>query len=396
MDVSKFVAPEIIFGRGAVAQVGESALRLGARKVFVVSDAGVAASGCLEKVLSALRDAHLPMEVWTGVTPNPRDHEVAEGVRRYKEAGCDAVVGAGGGSAIDVAKAVATVATNGGNIADYEGIDRIGRPLPPMVAVPTTAGSGSEASQFSIIVDTARRLKITIISKSLIPDIAICDPLLLATLPHRLTADTGMDVLTHAIEAYVSLAATPLTDVQALAAIRLVARHLPASVASQTNAEAKTAMAMASLQAGLAFSNAILGAVHAMTHQLGGYLDMPHGAANAILLPYVMRYNLISSMDRYVDIAAALGGRTEGLTRRQAAELAIELVMQLAADVGIPRRLADLGLDEEPIPHLASNALQDACLITNPRDMGQREIEGLFRAAMNGESVVGPWRGGSA
>ncbi|OGS70126.1 MAG: alcohol dehydrogenase [Firmicutes bacterium RBG_13_65_8] len=385
MDVSKFIAPEIIFGRGAVAQVGESARRLGARRVFVVSDPGVAGSGGLEKVLAALSVAGLAVEVWTGVTPNPRDHEIARGAERYVGAGCDAVVGAGGGSAIDAAKAVATVVTNGGTIADYEGIDRIVRPLPPMVAVPTTAGSGSEASQFSIIVDTKRRLKMTIISKSLVPDIAICDPLLLATVPHRLTADTGMDVLTHAIEAYVSLAATPLTDVHALAAMRLVARHLPASVASQTNAEAKTAMAMASLQAGLAFSNAILGAVHAMTHPLGGYLDMPHGAANAILLPYVMRFNLISSIDRYGDIARSLGGRTEGKTQREAAELAIKLVTQLAADVGIPRTLADLGLTEEPIPHLAANACQDSCLITNPRDLGQEEIETIFRAALYGD-----------
>jgi len=385
MDVSKFVAPEIIFGRGAVAQVGESAQRLGARKVFVVSDPGVAAAGCLDKVLSALADVGLATEVWTGVSPNPRDREVALGAARYVETGCDAIVGAGGGSAIDVSKAVATVVTNGGEIADYEGIDKITRPLPPMVAVPTTAGSGSEASQFSIIVDTRRRLKMAIISKSLIPDIAICDPLLLATMPHRLTADTGMDVLTHAIEAYVSLAATPLTDVHALAAMRLVARNLPASVASQTDADAKTAMAMASLQAGLAFSNAILGAVHAMTHPLGGYLDMPHGAANAILLPYVMRFNLISSIDRYGDIAQALGGKTEDKTRREAAGLAIDLVTQLAVDVGIPRTLADLGLTEEPIPHLAASACQDACLITNPRDLGQEEIEDIFRAALYGE-----------
>lgn len=385
MDVSKFMAPEIIFGRGAVAQVGESADRLGARKVFVVSDEGVAAAGCLDKVLAALGDAGLSTEVWTKVTPNPRDWEVAQGAERYVETGCDAIVGAGGGSAIDTAKAVATVVTNGGTIADYEGIDRITRPLPPMVAVPTTAGSGSEASQFSIIVDTKRRVKMALISKSLIPDIAICDPLLLATLPLRLTADTGVDVLTHAIEAYVSLAATPLTDVHALAAIGLVARHLPASVASQTNAAAKTAMAMASLHAGLAFSNAILGAVHAMTHPLGGYLDMPHGAANAILLPYVMRYNMISSIDRYGDIARALGGRTDNMTRREAAGLAIQLVTELAIDVGIPRTLADLGLTDEAIPHLAASACQDACLITNPRDLGQAEIEALYRAALYGD-----------
>lgn len=382
MNISKFVAPEMIFGQGALSQVGECAGRLGANKVFLVSDRGVVQAGWVDRAAPYLEREGLTFQVWTGVSPNPKDYEVEVGAREYEKSGCDAVLVIGGGSAIDAAKAVAILASNGGHIGEYEGIDRIAKPLPPMVVVPSTAGSGSEVSQFSIIVDSRRKVKMAIISKSLVPDIAITDPLLLLTVDSRLTANTGMDALTHAIEAYVSVAATPLTDVHALSAIRLIAEHLPASVASQTNAGAKEAMAMASLEAGLAFSNAILGAVHAMTHQLGGLLDMPHGEANAILLPYVMEFNMISSQARYADIAAALGESIAGLSRRQAALRAIAAVRDLAGDVGVPRRLSEVGLDADYIPRLSENAVRDACLITNPRDASLGDIEGIFRAAL--------------
>lgn len=382
MKVSKFVAPEIIFGEGALNQVGESCVRLGARKVFLSTDRGVLNAGWFDRILDSLDAAGLDRVIWSDLSPNPRDHEVEAGARVYLENGCDAVLCLGGGSAMDAGKAVAILATNGGSIRSYEGVDTISRPLPPMIAVPTTAGSGSEVSQFSIIVDSDRKLKMTIISKSLIPDIAISDPLLLVTLDAQLTAYTGMDALTHAIEAYVSVAATCLTDIHALNAIRLVGRYLRASVSSQTKMEAKTAMAMASVQAGLAFSNAILGAVHAMTHQLGGLLDMPHGMANAILLPYVMKFNLISSVDRYADIAAALGEEVAGLSKREAAERAMTAVQSLAMDIGIPRRLSEVGLQADYIPQLSANAVQDVCLITNPRDASIEDIEAIFREAL--------------
>lgn len=382
LKISKFVCPEIIFGQGALSQIGESAKRLGANKVFLVSDAGVVRAGWIEKATQFLEQEGLAFHVWTRVSPNPKDYEVEAGTREYEKSGCDAVLAIGGGSTIDAGKAVAILASNGGRIADYEGIDRIQKPLPPMVVVPSTAGSGSEVSQFSIIVDSRRKIKMTIISKSLVPDIAITDPVLLATVDRRLTANTGMDALTHAIEAYVSVAATPITDVHALNAIRLIAENLPASVASQTNAAAKEAMAMASLEAGLAFSNAILGAVHAMTHQLGGLLDMPHGEANAILLPYVMEFNMVSSQARYAEIALALGEPVSTLSRRQAAMRAIQAVRDMAADIGIPRRLSEVGLEDAYIPRLSENAVRDACLITNPRDIELNDIEAIFRAAL--------------
>ena len=267
MKIHKFVMPEVIFGTGSISQVGESCLRLGAQHVLIVTDNGVIDEGWLKEVENSCQKVGLAYTVFSDLTSNPKDYEIHNGHTAYKEAKCDAILGVGGGSAIDVAKAIAILATNGGDIIDYEGVDKINAPLPPLVMVPTTAGSGSEVSQFSIILDSNSERKFTIISKSLVPDIAIVDPETLITKSAFLTATTGLDVLTHGIEAYVSIAATPLSDVHARNAIRLVANNLRQSVASKLNREAKENMAMASLQAGLAFSNAILGAVHAMSHR---------------------------------------------------------------------------------------------------------------------------------
>ncbi|BAU27970.1 1,3-propanediol dehydrogenase [Aneurinibacillus soli] len=382
MNISKFVAPEIIFGIGGLEQAGESCRRLGARKALIVSDAGVLEAGWVEHIITFCRNSGLEYELFYSITSNPKDYEVTAGALHYRQTDCDAVIGVGGGSAIDAAKAIAILATNEGVIHDYEGIDNIHTPLPPMVMIATTAGSGSEVSQFSVIVDSTRQVKMTIISKSLVPDIAIIDPRTLATKDTELTAETGMDVLTHGIEAFVSVAATPLTDVQAKNAISLVSKHLRASTASRTNEEAKTAMAMASLQAGLAFSNAILGAVHAMSHAVGGRLDMPHGKLNAILLPYVMEYNYLAAPEKFMHIAELMGQNVSGMTVAEAGKRAIHHVRMLATDIDIPARLSDIGLDDARIPELSRAAREDACLITNPRDMSVRDLETLFYRAL--------------
>jgi 1,3-propanediol dehydrogenase len=382
MYISKFVTPEIIFGKGSLNQIGECCIRLGASRVFLVADQGVIQYGWIEKALPFIKNIGLDYQIWSDFSANPRDFEVEEGALLYLDTGCDAVLAIGGGSAIDAAKAVATLTTNKGAIQDYEGIDLIHTPLPPLIVVPSTAGSGSEVSQFSIIADSKRKIKMTIISKSLVPDIAISDPLILSTVNSKLTRHTGMEALSHAIEAFLSLAATDLTNVHALHAIKLISSNLRASVASQVNEEAKVAMAQASLQAGLAFSNAILGLVHAMTHQVGGLLDLPIGEISSILLPYVMRFNLISSMDKYVEIAGAMGAKVENMTTREAAEKAIEMVQMLAADVKIPSGLSELGLPEELIPQLSQNAIKDACFITNPRDADVEDINEIFYSAL--------------
>lgn len=382
MNISKFVAPEIIFGIGALSQAGESALRLGANKVFVVSDRGVADCGWVEQAAFYLGEAGMEFDVWCDLTSNPKDREVCEGVIKYRESGCDAILAVGGGSPIDTAKAIAILASNGGAIREYEGVNKITRPLPPLVIVPTTAGSGSEVSQFAIIVDSVRKIKMTIVSKSLVPDIAIIDPALLQSKGSRLTAATGADALSHAIESFVSLAATPLTDVQAVSAIRLIANNLRESVACRTNLDAKKDMAMASLQAGLAFSNSILGVTHAMAHQIDGLLDLHHGETNAVLLPYAMEFNLIACADKYSQVARAFGEDVTGMSKWRAAEKAISAVRRLVSDIGITHTLSDMGLTEGMIPELSANALKDACLITNPRDASMDDIAAIYRLAL--------------
>ena len=382
MYISKFMAPEIIFGKGSLNQVGECCSRLGSSRVFLVADRGIIRHQWVEKALPFLDEAGLEHRIWSDFSANPRDYEVEEGASLYLENGCDAVLAIGGGSTIDAAKAVATLSTNEGRIQDYEGIDLINNPLPPLIVLPSTSGSGSDVSQFSIIADSERKIKMTIISKSLIPDISISDPLLLSTIDGRVTAHTGMEALSHAIEAYLSLAATDMTDIHALHAIELISRNLRASVASQVNEEAKVAMGKASMHAGIAFSNAVLGLAHAMTHQVGGMLDLPIGEISAIILPHVMRFNLLSSIDKYVRIAAIMGARVDRMTPREAAEKAIAMVWELAQDVGIPSGLAELGLPEELLPELSENAIKDACFITNPRDADVEDIIEIFRSAL--------------
>ena len=382
MNISKFVTPEIIFGLGSLSQIGESAARIGASKVFLVSDADVIQAGWVDKALHYLHTAGLETEIFAALTSNPKDSEVDEGTKQYLASGCDAIVAVGGGSPTDVAKAVAILATNGGTLQQYEGINRIVRPLPPMVIVPSTAGAGSEVSQFTIIVDTDRKLKMSIISKSLVPDIAIVDPDLLRTKDAVLAAATGMDALTHGIESYVSRAATPLTDIHALKAIQLISQNLRQAVADRQDMAANTNMAMASLTAGIAFSNAILGATHAMTHQVDGLIDQHHGETNASILPHVMEFNLPSCPERFRQIAAAMGEEVAWLPTTVGAGRSIEAVRRLIADIGLAKGLSDIGLQEEFIPLLSRNAMKDACLVTNPRDATIEDIEAIFRRAM--------------
>lgn len=382
MHISKFVTPEIIFGKNSIKQVGDACLRLGAKKVLIVSDYGVANAGWLDIVISICEESDLPYATFIDVTINPKDTDVVKGCRAYIENECDAIIGLGGGSALDSAKAIAILATNGGQISDYEGVDKIEKPLPPMIMIMTTAGSGSEVSQFSVIVDSFRGKKMSIISKTLVPDIAIVDPLTLVTKDSSLTAATGLDVLTHAIEAYVSTAATPLTDVQAKNALSLVSKFLRPSVASKTNEQAKEAMAMASLQAGLAFSNAILGAAHAISHAIGGKLPISHGEINAVLLPYVMDFNFIAAPGRFSDIADIMGFDIRGMSEREAGNTSIQFVRDLAADIGAPQRLRDVGITEDMIDWAGKLALNDACMITNPRDINLEQVKTLLKNAL--------------
>jgi alcohol dehydrogenase len=379
---SKYLVPEVVFGWGALSEAGFAARRLGARRPFVVTDAGLVEAGWWRELAGHLTEAGLQPLVWMGLTPNPKDHEVAAGALRYLESGCDVIVGLGGGSVIDAAKAIAVVASNGGQILDYEGVDKVTAAIPPTVMCPSTAGTGADVSQFAVITDTTRRLKATLIGRALVPDISITDPRLLTTMPADLAAATGLDALTHGIEAHVSRAAGPLSDVHALHAIELICRSLRRTLTHPDDAAARTGMAQASLEAGLAFTNAILGATHAMSHQVGGLLDLPHGVVNGVLLPHVIRFNARSSPGRFVPVARAMGLDVTGLPDEVAAEKAAEEVGRLAADLGCPSGLAELGVGEADIDTLAVTTLGDACLSTNPRDAGRADIAALFRAAL--------------
>lgn len=266
------------------------------------------------------------------------------GIGAHRQLG-DQIKTLGGGSPHDCGKGIGIVSTNGGTIHDYEGVDKSTRAMPPFIAINTTADTGSEMTRFCIITDTKRKVKMAIVDWRVTPAIAINDPLLMVGMPSFLTAATGMDALTHAVEAYVSTIATPVTDACALKAIELVAEYL----------------------AGMAFNNVSLGHVHAMTHQLGGFYNLPHGVCNAILLPHVSRYNLIAKLDRFVDIAVAMGENVEGLSTRAAAEKALTAIQSLSKDIGIPENLTCLGVKKEDLPIMAENAQKDACGLTNPR-----------------------------
>ena len=379
--VSKFVIPEVIFGLGTLAEVGGAIRRVGAARPMLVSDEGVLAAGWVERAVPYLSDVGVEWRLWHDLTPNPKDVEVKAAFESYRESGCDALLAIGGGSCIDLAKAVAILSGNGGQILDYEGIDRATSLIPPMVMVPTTGGSGSDVSQFCVVTDTTRRLKLTIGGRALIPEISLTDPELLTTMSGELTAHTGIDALSHAIESSVSEASDFLSKGLAIDAIRGIVEHLPVAAQNPLDLAAREGVARASLQAGMAFTNALLGATHAIAHQIGGTLDLPHGLLNAILLPHVMRFNAETHADRYVDVAGALGIETEALDAATAAELAVERVEALSRSLGIPSGLQEIGVDPADFDTFAVNALRDAYIATNPRQVSEDDVRRICVAA---------------
>ncbi len=375
-EMRKFVAPEFIFGIGARHRAAFYAQNMQARRAFVVTDPGIAAAGWLDELTENLHESGVETTVFDAVTPNPKDHEVMAGAQRYRDEGCDVIVAIGGGSVIDCAKGIGIVSANGGHILDYEGVDRIPRPGPPLICIPTTAGTAADISQFAIINNTDRHYKIAIISKSVVPDVALVDPETTTTMPPYLTACTGLDALTHAIEAYVSTASSPVVDVHALAAIRLIHANLASVIDTPQHIEGRENMALASLQAGLAFSNASLGAVHAMAHSLGGYLDLPHGESNALLLDHVIRFNFSAASERYQHIAGIFGV-PGGDERALGAAIAA-----LRQRCGIADGLAARGVTRGTIDELAPHAERDACLFTNPRRASLADIKTIYAEAL--------------
>ncbi len=380
--LTRFVAPEVVTGRGVRRLAGRSAANLGARRALLVTDEGVLAAGWSGQVCDALDAQGVAYTVFSRVSPNPRADEVAAGAEAYRAAGCNALVAVGGGSPVDCAKGIGILAANGGRITDYEGVDRIPAAIPPLLCVPTTAGAAADASQFAIITDREAGVKLAIVSKTLVPDLTLLDAETLVTKPRDLTAATGVDTLCHAVEAHTSSAASPFTDLLALEAIRLVARHLPRCVAAPLDVDEREGMAQACLYAGLAFSNSSLGAVHAMAHALGGTLDLPHGACNAILLPHVAAWNFEAAPARLVAVARALGFDPGAPGEAGAARGVRQALAEFTGRLGLGGRLATSGVTEADLPGLARKALEDPCMATNARCPTQAEVEGLFRAAL--------------
>lgn len=380
--VVKFHAPEIVFGEGSLVEAAHATARLGGVRPMLVTDPGLEAAGWADEMRRHLLDRGLSPTVWSDLTPNPKDYEVAAGHEVYRAAGCDVLVALGGGSVIDAAKGIAILAANGGSILDYEGVDRASIPIPPMVMVPSTSGTGADVSQFCVVTDTARGSKITIIGRSLVPDLTVIDPRLLTTMPDDLNAATGLDALTHGIEAFVSLAHNPLTDHHALRAIDMVTDTLVRTIDDPLHMEARAVMAQASLEAGLAFTNAILGATHAMSHQVGGLFDQPHGVINGVLLPHVIRFNGASDPAPYVTIAATLGLEESRGPAADAVDAVAARIDDLAREVGVPRGLRQLGVTEGDLARLAEGALRDACMSTNPRTATHEQMVELFRTAL--------------
>ncbi|MBG6027082.1 L-threonine dehydrogenase [Proteus columbae] len=383
MAVSTFYIPSVNkIGAGCLADAVSSMKDFGFHKALIVTDSILNQLGVVDKVSKLLTEAGISSVVYDGTAPNPTVENVEAGLALLKEHQCDCVISLGGGSPHDCAKGIALVASNGGKIADYEGVDRSAKPQLPLISINTTAGTASEMTRFCIITDTARHIKMAIVDKNVTPLLSVNDSELMIGMPKGLTAATGMDALTHAVEAYVSIAANPITDACALKAVTMISGSLRKVVDNGGDATARENMAYAQFLAGMAFNNASLGYVHAMAHQLGGFYNLPHGVCNAVLLPHVQAYNIQAAAGRLKDIAQAMGVDVSAMSDEQGAKACIEEIRKMAKDVGIPAGLKELGVKEEDFKTLAENALKDACAITNPVQGSESDVIELFRQAM--------------
>jgi alcohol dehydrogenase class IV len=368
----------LVFGVNAAAQVGAEVAALGASSVLLVSDPGIEKAGLLEPIMRSLEGAGVAVSVFTEVEANPTDATCAAGLARYTAAGANGLVAVGGGSAMDAAKAIGLLATFGRTIQDFEGPGKVPGPIVPVVAVPTTCGTGSEVTHISVITDPARKWKMSLASPHLAPKTAVIDPLLYVNLPGHIVAATGMDALTHAIESYTNRLAEPFSDALDIEAIRMIGGNIRVAVANG-NLEAITNMALGATMAGMAFTNTILGIVHAMSHPITGYYGVPHGIANAILLPTIMEFNLIGAPHRFARIAAALGETIDGLTTMEAAQSAVYAVRNLNDDLGIPTDFRDTPFEDDVIEKMADDAMKSRNIQINPRRVTRAQIVALYQ-----------------
>lgn len=381
-EMRKFVAPEFIVGSNVRFLSGQYARNFGIRKLLIVTDRGVQNAGWIKEICDSLAQEKVEYVVYDKVSENPRDYEVMEGRDFYRSNQCQGLLAVGGGSAIDCAKGIGIVVSSGKHILEFEGVDKVIEAIPPLICIPTTSGTSSDVSQFTIIRDMKRQVKIAIISKAIVPDVSLIDPMVTTSMDPYVTACTGIDALTHAIEAFSSNGSSVVTDNHAMNALKIIKDNLKQAVDHPHDMEARYNMMVGSLEAGLAFSNASLGAVHAMAHSLGGYKDLAHGECNALLLTHVISYNFDNIPERFDIVGKIFGLELKGMTVKEKKKELLKSIGKFRKSVGIHNKLGDLGISGSDLPILSKNAAMDPCLITNPRSASKEDIESIFSEAL--------------
>jgi len=385
MPFTYFMPTRVESGNRISERTGEMIKELGAARVLIVTDKGVRAAKLLEGIEKSLEHVDLDYEIYDQVEPNPSAETIHRGLEYLKQHKSEAVLAIGGGSSIDTAKGIATMATNAGHILDYEGVGRIKNTPIPIIVIPTTAGTGSETTNSTVVTNKETSFKLGVLSSKLFPNLAILDPSLTVRLPQEITAATGMDALTHAIESYTSKAASPVSQAFAMQAIKMIGKNLTKTYFVGTDIESREQMLVASMLAGVAFSQSRLGNVHAISHTFGGVFNIPHGIANAVLLPFVMKFNLRACTDQYKDIAIALGKNVSGLSTIEAAEKAIEAVIEMNQAMKIPLNIKELGVSIEFLPKLVEDSMRSGNVFVNPRLTNSSDIKLIIEKAYKGD-----------
>ena len=375
---------ESYFGPGAREVLPQEISRLGLHKAFVATDKDLIKFGVADKVLDVLKKANIPFEVFSEIKPNPTVSNVKAGVKAFADSGADFILAIGGGSSIDTAKAIGIITNNPdfSDVVSLEGVADTKKKSVPIIALPTTAGTAAEVTINYVITDEENHKKMVCVDPNDIPAIAIVDAELMYTLPKGLTAATGMDALTHAIEGLITKGAWEMSDMFEIKAIEMINRYLETAVNEPSNADARNGMAVAQYIAGMAFSNVGLGVVHGMAHPLGAIFDIPHGVANALLLPTIMEYNMPAAVDKYVDIAKAMNVYVPTMTNEEAAQAAVDAVKALSIRVGIPQTLTQIGIKEADLDRLADAAFADVCTPGNPREVSKEIILDLYKKVL--------------
>ncbi|MGG1573212.1 iron-containing alcohol dehydrogenase [Fictibacillus sp. NRS-1165] len=388
MSFNYYMPTRVKCGNGISKETGELIKELGISKVLIVTDRGVRSANLLDGIENSLLTSHVDYEIFDEVERNPSADTIRKGTKYFKQYNCHAVMAVGGGSAIDTAKAIAVMAVNPGDIIDYEGVEKIEVHPLPIVAIPTTAGTGSETTNSTVITNKETSFKFGVLSSYLFSDLAILDPALTLQLPQEITAATGMDALTHAIESYTSKAANPVSQGYAIQAIKLIVEHLPKAYFRGTDLVSREKMLVAAMLAGVAFSQSRLGNVHAISHTLGGVFNIPHGIANAALLPFVMNFNLPACAEQYKDIAIALGVDVSNLTKMEAAQKAIEVVINMNKSMNIPLNIKDLGVSLQALPKLVEDSMRSGNVLINPRLTKAADIGSIIENAFYGNLEI--------